>query len=405
MSDAPNESGLAARLEPGRRRALVAGCAGLVVCALCALLSHSLRVQFFRWYLWAFIDWLGVALGCLVVLMIQHLTGGAWGLALRRLLEAATRTLPVLAALFLPLAFGIRDTYPWANPEVLASDPELREQPKLEYYLRPDLFLWRVPVYFAVWIGLGYLLNRWSRLQSIAGSTEPGRHFRLLSAPGIGLYGLTITFASIDWVMSLEPKWYSTIYGPMFAIGQVNAGFSFVLMAALLLRYEPPLDKLLSRPVMRDCGNLLLAFIMVWAYLSFSQFLLIWSGNLPEEVTWYLVRSEGAWLWVAVALAVFHFAVPFALLLSRDTKSDPMRLARVACLVLCMEAVNVLWLIMPSFAAHDGETSPSEFGVGALVLGTAAQLGVGGTWLAVFLWQLGRQPLELTAFEEAASHG
>jgi hypothetical protein len=405
VSDAPNESGLAARLEPVRLRALIAGLAGLAVCGLCALVSQSLRVQFFRWYLWAFVDWLGVALGCLVVLMIQHLTGGAWGLALRRLLEAATRTLPVLAALFLPLVFGIKDTYPWANPEVLASDPELREQPKIAYYLRPDLFLLRVPVYFAVWIGLAYLLNRWSRQQTRAGSIEPGRHFRLLSAPGIGLYGLTITFAAVDWVMSLEPKWYSTIYGPMFAIGQVNAGFSFVLMAAVFLRYEPPLDKLLSRPVMRDCGNLLMAFVLVWAYLSFSQFLLIWSGNLPEEVTWYLVRSEGAWLWVAIGLAVFHFAVPFALLLSRDTKLDPLRLARVAGLVLCMQAVNVLWLIMPAFAEYDGSGAGGEIGVGAIVLGAAAQFGVGGTWLAAFLWQLGRQPLELSPFEEAASHG
>jgi hypothetical protein len=402
VSSWPNDSGLTARLEPLQKKAWIVGGAALAVCLFSALIP-GLRDQFFRCYLWAFVDWLGVALGCLVVLMIQHLTGGAWGIALRRVLEAATRTLPVLAVLFVPLAFGLSHIYEWADePEKKAV---LNLGPKGEYYLRPDLFLLRVPVYFAIWIGLAYLLNRWSREQSASGSAQEDRRFRLLSAPGIGLYGLAITFAAIDWVMSLEPHWYSTIYGPMFAIGQVDAGFSFALLAALALRDEPPLAATLTRPVMRDCGNLLLAFVMVWAYLSFSQFLLIWSGNLPEEIPWYLSRSQGMWLPVAIALAVFHFAVPFALLLSRDVKADPRRLAFVAGLVLCMEAINVLWLIMPAFAGREGESTGAGSAFGYVFLGAAAQVAVGAIWLGTFLWQLGKAPLRVPESAEAPEHG
>jgi hypothetical protein len=402
VSTLTNGGSLTSRLEPLQRKAWIAGGAGLAVCVLGALVSSTLRVQFFRWYLWAFVDWLGVALGCLVVLMIQHLTGGAWGMALRRVLEAATRTLPVLALLFVPLAFGLKDIYVWAGDAAIRAELDLG--PKGEYYLRPDLMLMRVPIYFAIWIGLAYCLNRRSRQETAGEGGDTSRRFRLLSAPGIGLYGLAITFAAIDWVMSLEPHWYSTIYGPMFAIGEVNAGFSFALLVALFLRDEPPLAAMLSRSVMRDCGNLLLAFIMVWMYLSFSQFLLVWSGNLPEEITWYLHRSTGIWLWVAIALAVFHFAVPFALLLSRGVKLDPGRLAAVACLVLCMEAINVLWLIMPAFAAHETEGTQTSSVIGALLFGPATQIGVGATWFGTFLWQLGKAPLQVPEPVEAPGH-
>jgi hypothetical protein len=406
VSTAANGAGVAVRVAHLQKQAFIAGFAGLALCAVCALVSTDLRVQFFRSYLWAFTYWLGIPLGCLVVLMIQHLTGGAWGFALRRLLEAATRTLPLLAVLFVPLAFGLQDLYIWANPEARATDPNLKH--KAEYYLRPDLALMRVPVYFAVWIGIAFLLNRWSQQQDATNDPRLLRRFRVLSAPGIGLYGLTMSFAAIDWVMSLEPHWYSTIYGPMFGMGQVVSGFTFVLIVAMLLRDEAPLTAALGRHVLRDCGNLLMAFIMVWMYLSFSQFLLIWSGNLPEEIPWYLVRSEGVWLYVALALVVFHFAVPFALLLSRDYKQDPRRLARVSLLVLVMEAVNLLWLIMPAFSAHESDGSHAGSSLGAFLLGPAALVGVGGIWVGTFLWQLGKRPLlplHAPEEEEATNHG
>jgi hypothetical protein len=405
VSTQPYGNGLAERLALIQRRCLTAGGSGLAVCVLLALISASLRQHFFRAYLWACVDWLGIPLGCLVVLMIQHLTGGRWGFALRRLLEAATRTLPVIAALFIPLALGLHDLYVWADEGKRHSDPALAH--KAEYYLRPDLVLMRAPVYFAIWIGIAFLLNRWSKQAETNSDPEFQRRLRLLSAPGIGIYGLTITFAAIDWVMSLEPHWYSTIYGPVFAMGQVNAGFSFVLMAAMLLRSDQQLATALSPSVQRDCGNLLLAFVMVWTYLAFSQFLLIWSGNLPQEITWYIARSQGVWLWVAVCLAVLHFAVPFAMLLSRDFKLDARRLAGVSCLVLCMEAVHVLWLIMPAFEASADEATGIGSGIMAVLLCIAAQVGVGGTWLGTFLWQLGKQslvPSRTPEAEEAASH-
>ena len=324
--------GLSPRLASVMRTAFIAGGVGLAVCALCALVSESLRVQFFRSYLWAFTYWLGIPLGCMVVLMIKHLTGGAWGYALQRLLEAATRTLPLLAVLYLPVGFGMPYLYEWANAEARDADPDLKH--KAQYYLTPELAWMRVPVYFAVWIGLAFVLNRWSRREEEVDDPDLPARFRTLSGIGIGLYGITMTFAAIDWVMSLEPHWYSTIYGPMFAMGQVVSGFTFTLIVAMMLRSDTPLLGALGRFVLRDCGNLLLAFTMVWMYLSFSQFLLIWSGNLPEEISWYLNRSQNGWQWVAASLALFHFAVPFALLLSREYKQDPRRLAGVALLLL-----------------------------------------------------------------------
>jgi hypothetical protein len=389
-----------------QRAAFVAGGIGLLICAASALISADLRVQFFRSYLWAFNYWLGIPLGCLVVLMIQHLTGGAWGLALRRLLEAATRTLPLLAILFVPLAFGLRDIYIWADPAVVEGDKDL--QHKAEYFLSPGLFLMRVPVYFAIWIGLAFILNRLSQ-QEDEGKIAPfARRYRLISGPGIGLYGLSMTFAAIDWVMSLDPHWYSTIYGPMFGMGQVVSGMTFVLLVAMLLRNEAPLSAVLTKSILRDFGNLLLAFVMLWTYMAFSQFLLIWSGNLPEEIPWYLNRSQGGWLIVAIALALFHFALPFALLLSRDYKQDPRRLAGLSVLLLVMEAINLLWLIMPSFGAHEGSEVESASGVAMWFLGPAALVGIGGLWVGVFLWQLGRRPLmplHLPPEEEPTEHG
>jgi hypothetical protein len=395
-----------ARVAQVQRTAFIAGGVGLALGIVCALINTDLRVQFFRSYLWAFTYWLGIPLGCLVILMIQYLTGGAWGFALRRLLEAATRTLPLLALLFVPLAFGLKDIYIWADQAAVDADPNL--QHKAEFYLRTDLALMRVSIYFAVWIGLAFLLNRWSRQEDASETPQDPRRFRLLSAPGIGLYGLTMTFAAIDWVMSLEPHWYSTIYGPMFGMGQVVSGMTFVLVVAMLLRDEAPLTAILSPHVLRDCGNLLLAFVMLWTYMAFSQFLLIWSGNLPEEIPWYLLRSEGGWQFVAIALAVFHFAVPFVLLLSRDYKQDPRRLAGISFLLLGMEALNLLWLIMPSFGAHEGEGSHVDAGLATWLLGPASLVGVGGIWVGVFLWQLGKRPLlplHAPNGEEAASHG
>lgn len=355
-----------------RRRALLAGLIGLACCLLAALASpaHALRS-----YLVAFNYWLGIALGCLVLLMLQHLTGGVWGLVLRRVFESGTRTLGLLALLFIPLLLGLPTLYGWVN----STDPHLLEK---SWYLNVPFFIGRAVAYFFIWLVIAYLLNKWSKAQD-EGAFDT-RRFRLLSGPGLVLYGGTITFASIDWVMSLEPKWYSTIFPVLYAMGQILQAMAFSIAVLVSIGSQPAFEKLLGVTQRRDLGNLLLAFVMIWAYLSFSQYLLIWSENLPEEIPWYLNRTHGGWQWLALVLVFFQFGVPFLLLLSRDVKENPRRLAAVALLVLAMRYLDMIWWIEPAFAG----------GVSFYVLvDIAALIGLGGVWIWYFLDQLGKLPL------------
>ncbi len=361
-----------------QRPALAAGVAGLAVAALGAFISPA---QFFRSYLVAYLFWCGIALGSLAIVMLQHITGGAWGAIIRRPLESATRTLPVLALLFLPLLLGLPHLYEWASPEHVAHDPVLQHK---QLYLNVPFFIARAAFYFATWIVLARLLTRWSRDQDERGGPVSERRLQYLSRGGLLLYSLTMTFASIDWVMSLEPHWYSTIYGILFIGGQVLSAFAFVIPVMALLADRAPLSEIISPDKFHDLGKLLLAFIMLWAYFSFSQFLIIWSGNLPEETPWYLNRLRGGWESIGVAQIVLHFALPFVVLLSRDLKRDGRRLAAVALAVLAMRVVDLFWLIAPAF-------SP-----GALTvhwLDAVTLVGVGGVWLAAFAYQLRGQPL------------
>jgi hypothetical protein len=385
--------------------ALIAGGVGLAVCLIGAFLDAP---HYFRAWLVAFNLVLGIALGGLVIVMLQYVVGGNWGFALRRPMEAATRTLPLLTLLFLPIALGAilggsAQLFPWADPAKVEADRELQHKAP---YLNVPFFLIRAAVYFAIWNLLAFLLNRWSRLQDTTKDRRLYQTCANLSAPGICLYALTVTFASVDWMMSLEPHWFSTIYGAMIGIGQVLAGFVFAVAVFLLLSTRPPLDRVAEQQNMRDMGSLMLAFIMVWAYLSFSQFLLIWSGNLPEEVPWYQSRLEPPWQWVALSLVLLHFAMPFFLLLSVDVKRNRHWLTAVALILLAMRFVDLTWLIVPAFNhGHGGESHGGVSVVGALLY-PAALVGVGGVWLGVFLWQLQRWPLlpELTP-EEAVNHG
>jgi hypothetical protein len=376
--------------------ALAVGVVGLVVCLVGAFVEPT---HFFRAWLIAFNLVLGVALGSLVVVMVQYLTGGNWGFLVRRPMEAASRTLPLVALLFVPLVFGMTELYEWAdparaNPHLVeerdgATPAEVRRAEEIhhkEWYLNVWFFLARAVVYFVIWIGLMLLLNRWSRQQDTARDPLIAQRCAVLSAPGLMLYVVTITFASVDWVMSLEPLWYSTIYGAMFGMGQVLSGFAFAVAVVALLCTRPPLEQTVPRTSVHDLGSLLMAFIMIWAYLSFCQFLLIWSGNLPEEVPWYVARLDGPWGYVALALLLFQFVVPFVLLLSADLKRNPLALTRVALLVVAMHGVELFWLILPAFQ----DSGP---GVVGIVLYAAALVGVGGVWLGVFLWQLRQWPL------------
>jgi hypothetical protein len=384
-----------------QRGALLAGAVGLAACLVGGLIPDT-RTPMFRAWLVAFNLCLGLALGSLVVVMLQYLTGGAWGFILRRPLEAATRTLPLLAVLFVPLALGASYLYIWADPEMVAKDEALQHK---EPYLNLPWFFIRAAGYFVVWNVLQFLLNRWSAQQDTTKDPQLIDRCRALSAAGMVLYVVTITFASIDWVMSLEPHWYSTIYGAMFGMGQVLAGFAFAIAMFLLLADRSPLAEVASGGNLRDLGSLLLAFVLVWAYLSFDQFLLIWSGNLPEEVPWYISRLEGGWVYVALALVLFHFALPFVLLLSTDIKRNRRRLATVALLVVLMHVVDLFWLIVPAFGHGHGAEEHTPVLVSALFYATAL-VGIGGVWLGFYLWQLQRLPLlPLWSPEGEANHG
>jgi len=359
-----------------RHWALLTGLIGLVLCLLAALASpsHALRA-----YLVAFTFWLGIALGCLVLLMLQHLTGGIWGLVLRRIFESGARTLGLFMLLFVPLLLGLLGTPPLLYEWVGSKDPDLLEK---SWYLNVPFFLGRAAGYFIIWIVIAFLLYAWSVAQDRGSFND--RRFRQLSGPGLALYGGTITFASVDWVMSLEPRWYSTIYPVIFAVGQILEAMAFSIIVLVYISAQPPFEKLLGPTQRRDLGNLLLAFVMMWAYLSFSQFLLIWSENLPEEIPWYLKRTRGGWLWLALLLVVFQFSLPFLLLLSREIKQDPRWLAAVALLVLVMRYLDVFWWIEPAFS--DGVYF-------YVLVDIAALVGLGGIWIWHFLNQLGKLPL------------
>ncbi|HUI25415.1 MAG TPA: hypothetical protein VL403_04965 [Candidatus Kryptonia bacterium] len=338
--------------------------------------------QFFRSYLVAFLFWFGIALGSMAILMIHHIAGGAWGAVIRRLLESGTRTLPLLALLFLPLLLGMRELYEWARPEIVAHDEILQHKAP---YLNVPFFALRAVIYFAAWLLLSGFLNRWSLEQDRAPSASVARRLENLSRGGLLLVGLTMTFAAIDWAMSLEPHWYSTIYSILIMGGQVLTAMAFVIpMAAWLAQDDGPLADIISPEQFHDLGKLLLAFVMLWTYFSLSQFLIIWSANLPEEIPWYLHRTQGGWQVIAIGLILFHFALPFLILLSRDIKRNARALAIVALGMMVVRFVELFWLITPAF-------EPSGFTAHWLDLVTL--IGVGGLWLSFYVYQLKGRPV------------
>ncbi|HTO86271.1 MAG TPA: hypothetical protein VMR54_01925, partial [Thermoanaerobaculia bacterium] len=299
------------------RSAAVIGIAALVACAVGAAARPD---QFFRSYLLAFVFWNGLSIGAMAVLMLQYLTGGAWGIAIRRELEAATRTLPLTAVAFLPLLLGLHRLYEWTDAHAVAADEVLR---KKALYLNAPFFVIRTAIAFAIWLGLAYSLNKWSAEQDRRPDPSVNRRLQLLSGGGLVLYALTTTFTSVDWVMSLEPHWFSTMYGVIFMVGQALGALALASAAVVRLSSLEPVSGFLGSRHLHDLGKMMFAFTMFWAYVGFSQYLIVWSGNLPEEISWYLARFRGGWGWVGAAVLVFHFVLPFLLLLSREANRNP----------------------------------------------------------------------------------
>ena len=316
-----------------QQRSLIIGLVFSVIAALGAFLRPE---EFFRAYLLAFMAWLGVTLGSMAILMLRHLTKGAWGMVIRRILGAAMRCVPLMAALFIPLLFGIHRLYIWARPLNGIADKHLREHLEeiTKSYLTVNGFIIRAVIYFAIWWALSYFLTKWSAEQDHPPMRDNSARFKALSGPGLILYGFTITFAVIDWIMSIDPSWISTIFGLSFLIGQVLSALCFAIVVERILFNYKPMSELLKPAQVHDHGNFMLAFIMVWAYFSFSQWLIIWAGNLPEEITWYMRRLNGGWGYVGLCLVLFHFAIPSIMLLSRPFKRDITRLVWLAAWIM-----------------------------------------------------------------------
>lgn len=357
------------RLDCLQRKGLVLGLLGLGACCLGAAVNSR---QFFISYIVGYTFWLGLSLGCLGVAMIHHLTGGRWGFVTRRFLEAGFMTLPMMALLFIPVLFGLSDLYPWARPGDVAASETLRQK---AVYLNVPWFCARTVFFFAIWLWMAFCLRRWSLQQDTSADPAPTIKLRALSGPGIVIYPLTATFAFIDWIMSIESRWYSTIFLVIMLIGQILIAFAFVTMLLAWLREQPPFREAATRTHFHDLGNLLLAFVIFWTYVSFSQLLIIYSGNLPREIDWYLFRIAGGWKWVIGLLALFHFFVPFFLLLFRVMKQKIARLAAIAALIFAIHIVEVYWIIEPSFF---------RTGIHVHWLDAAAVAGLGGAWLVLF---------------------
>lgn len=375
-----NQLGYNPPAELGRvsMRALIVGVIFTVVFIIGLFVD---RAQFFHAYLVGYIFWIGITLGSLALLMLQHLTGGAWGLVLRRALEAATRTLPLMIVLFLPIVVGLKQIYPWTKPEVMNATTALQQKVA---YLNAPFFMIRAGVFFLFWWLLTFLLNRWSLEQDRTADKKILKRFQKVSGPGLGLLIVLITFASIDWVMSLEPAWMSTIFGLIFVASWSLSALAFAIITMSWLSKREPMNAVVQPKHFHDWGNLMLALVMLWSYFAFSQYLIIWSGNLPEETTWYVARKHGGWGVIAVVILILQFIFPFMALLSRAAKKSAQKLAMLAVLILAMRITDAIWLIEPAFNPHHFHLSWMDF---------VAPIAIGGLWVAAFAWQLQKRSL------------
>lgn len=367
-----------AQLDRVQRIALTSGAIGL---ALCGVFAIQNRTQFFRSYLFAYVFWLAIPIGCMAILMLHHLTGGWWGYPIRRLLEAGTRTFVWMAALFVPVLLGMPHLYKWAQPAEVAADPMLQYK---RPYLNPPFFTLRALIYFAIWIGLARILNKWSSEQDRTADPRLATRLEALSGPGLILWGIAATYSSIDWVMSLEAHWFSTIYGMIVMVVAALTAMSFVVFVLRKLSGQEPISHAVTASQFNDLGNLMLAFVMLWAYLSFSQFLIIWAGNIKDEIPWYMSRAFGGWGAIAAILIVLHFALPFLLLLQRGVKRRLRMLSFVAGMLMVLSLVDVYWLVAPAYETSGPRVSPLDI---------FAVVGIGGVWLAAFFSELKKWPL------------
>ena len=377
----------------GQMPSLFIGIGGAIACVIGFFIN---RQEFFRAYLPSWIFWFEIVAGALAVMMLQYVTGGEWGVIIRRPLGAAARTMTVMAILFIPIAIGVHYIYLWADPNVVAHDEVLQHKQR---YLNVTAWLIRSAVYFALWILWAWRIRALSLrfYEDRAPETELVRS--RWAALGLPMIVLTLTFASIDWMMSLEPKWYSSMYGITFTVSCGLTAFAYVTFLLTQLSKTRAMAGILKPSHFRDLGNLMLAFVMFWAYTGFSQFLLIWYANIKEEVPYYLKREHGTWGFMAVTLILFHFFLPFVMLLMRAIKDRPNTIAMVAVIVLVMRYIHTYWLLGPAWYGDHFYFS---------WMSVAAFLAIGGIWYWAFVNQLKGQtiiPIHETWVEEAIREG
>ena len=371
---------MSSTLKPLRRWGLTVGAVGLLVGVAGVLVSPE---QFFQGYLVAFVFWVGVSLGCLALLMLHHLSAGGWGLVGQRHLEAGALTVTMMAVLFVPLLFGLHHLYEWTHAEAVAQSAVLQHK---KPYLNVPFFIGRAVLYFAFWIAVAWLLRRWSVRLGETGTSAFAQRMRRLSAGGLIGHILLVTFASVDWIMSLEPHWFSTIFGWLIAVSQTLTALAVTILVLprLVVRRSASLQRLFKTKHLHDYGNLTLVFVVLWTYMLFAQYVIMWSGNIPEDIRWYVHRREAPWGWMSTVLVVFHFVVPFAMLLSRRTKRSRRALAGLAAGLLAVHLLYVGWLVLPSF---------HHVGLHTYWTGAGAFVGMGGLWSAAYAFFLSRQPL------------
>ena len=370
---------LGTQMERVQRSALFVGLAALLVTVAGGVFGD--HAHFWQSYLFAFIFFAGLTLGCLGIFFLHNVVGGNWGVAVRRLVESGLQTLPLILLFAIPLFFALGTLYKWTDASYRAEHFAVGHKAA---YLNPTWFIIRTILYFAIWFFSGFRILKMANEHDRTGDPVLFKRIKARSAPALLVFVLTTTYAFIDWIMSLEPDWYSTIYAWMFTVGQVLLTFSFLVAVLVLLSKREPFASFLTRQHYHDLGNLMLAFTMLWAYMSFSQFLIIWAENLPDEIPWYVRRFSGGWGYIAWTIAIFHFFVPFFLLLLRFVKKNPTRLRTLAIWIIIMKILDVFWIVEPAFRQRGLEVYWTD---------VVAPIALGGIWLAYFIRNLKARPL------------
>ncbi len=401
------------RLEDYGRFALLASGAAwalMFVGLIIGFFVHGQMTQVFRTYLTAYMLWLGLTLGCLALTMLHHLVGGGWGMLARRISEAAMSRLPLMFLLFIPILLGRHQLFPWANPDQVAADPIL--QGKADY-LNTWFWLLRIVLYFVIWIVLASNLRRWSHEQDAQTNPKATEKMASMSAPGLLLFFLTVTFTAVDLIMSREPHWYSTVIGLLIAVGMGLSGLTFIItMIALIVQEElivhqpraadlltteaKPFSNFVSPARLNDLGNLMLTLVILWAYMDLAQLIVIWMGNTSEDIPWYTQRGMDAlrpndWRWYGLALVVLHFFVPFFILLIKENKRKLTVLGVLALAVLILRHLDMIWLFAPTVTTADAPES--AVGGWASWMDIVAPIAIGGLWFNGFVRELESHPL------------